>query len=165
MRIKGTVTIDGVTSEIDPTHSFSHYERQWGHFDTTHYLIFWLWLETGEMVESWVYNHDENGRSKTAYASVWHANGLIEAVPVGPNTSATDVETSRVTGKKYFNRFLLDLPAINSTLRIRKWFRHAEVSAVRAGNGTRPISESYVEGEGIWKGNKVKFFGHVEQLV
>lgn len=122
----------------------------------------WLWFETGEYLETWInnpsYGH-EMGRGNTSFVSVWHPNGLTEAVPAGPNTRTSDIYTSPKTKKQYFNKFTLDLPAINSSLNIEKWDRFSEITVVNNGN---PISESYTQGTTFWRGKQVKFVGRVE---
>ncbi|KAJ3342028.1 hypothetical protein HDU93_003550 [Gonapodya sp. JEL0774] len=164
-RIAGTLEVDGTVHKIDPDHSFALFERQWGNFHIgAGYWALWLWLETGEVIISWGMAPTLDGRVKTSFASVWHPNGIHEMIPVGPETRGSDVSTSSVTGLKYFNRVLLDLPARNASFTINKWFRDGELTPTPPTQQYITISESYSEGVGRWNGKDVKFFGHVEQL-
>lgn len=108
---------------------------------------------------SWNIFPDSNGHPESAWASVWHPNGLVEYLPVGEKTSASDVSTS-ASGRQYWNSFVLDLPAINSSLEIRQWSRNAEFVA---DGSPLNLTESYAEGSGVWRGEWTTFVAHVEQ--
>ncbi|CAK1356377.1 unnamed protein product [Cercospora beticola] len=160
LRINGTFTVNGVTSPIDSTQSFAHYGRQYGYFALPSvYWAVWLRFPTGEMLMSWNIFPDSNGHRSSAWASIWHPNGLVEYLPVGGKTSASDVSTS-ASGRQYWNSFVLDLPAINSSLEIQQWTRNAEFVA---DGSPLNLTESYAEGSGVWRGKWTTFVAHVEQ--
>ncbi|CRK41046.1 hypothetical protein BN1723_015846, partial [Verticillium longisporum] len=166
-RLTGTITVDGKSANIDPAQSYALFERQWGNFHIGKgYYALWFYLETGEVLISWNMEPDVNGVSRTAFASVWHPNGLHEMIPVGPESRASEVSTSPATGLKYFNRFFLDLPARDADFTFHKWIPDAELTPTlpEQKNQYITISESYGEGTGRWNGKQVKLQGHVEQL-
>jgi hypothetical protein len=105
------------------------------------------------------------GTSEITFASIWHPNGIHENIPVGSNSIASDI-TSTEFGRRYFNHFVLYLPAKNATFTFKKWVREAEISPVlpEQRDTFTTISESYGEGSGYWNGRQVKVQGHVEQF-
>ncbi|CAN9155603.1 unnamed protein product [Alternaria alternata] len=165
-RVSGTLTVDDVEYEIDTEQSFALFERQWGNFQVGKgYVALWLFLETGEVLNTWCMEPDVEGVTKVAFASVWHPNGLHEMIPVGPDTRFSGAHTSPATGLAYFTTFFLDLPARNACFTFNKWFQDGELEPVEEQrNKYITIMESYGEGEGQWGSEGVKFYGHVEQL-
>lgn len=112
------------THKVDPKESFALFERQWGNFGIEKgYYLLWLFLETGEVLCSWSLVPELDGIAKIAFASIWRPNGPHEMISVGPNNKAEDISTSSKTGVKYFNKFFLDLPAMNASFTFTKWIR------------------------------------------
>ena len=97
-RINGTISVDGQVEEIDFKESYALFERQWGDFFVGQgYYILWLYLETGEVLISWSMEPDyATGTSEITFASIWHPNGIHENVPVGSNSIASDITSTRV---------------------------------------------------------------------
>ena len=147
---------------IDTAQSFGWFERQWGVFGLSGYYAFWLYLSNGLMIHSWILAPTlEMGYGEPAFATVWHPDGLHEVVAVDPSTRAWDIWTSNFSGKKYFNKFLFDLEAHNTSLYVTQTIGESELTPRQGGYN---ISEAYCQGEGKWDGKEVTFFGHVEQL-
>lgn len=165
--MSGTISVDDIEHQIDTEQSFALFERQWGNFQCGKgYVALWLFLETGEVLNTWCMEPNADGISKVAFASVWHPNGLHEMIPVGPATQFSGLEASAASGTEYFTTFNLDLPAREASFRFTKWFQDGELTPVPEQKGKYlSIMESYGEGTGRWNGKEVSFFGHVEQLV
>ena len=165
--MEGTLTIDGNAAKIDTAQSFALFERQWGDFGIgAGYYALWAYLVTGEVLISWSMEPGIDGFAKTAFASVWHPSGLHEMIAVGHRSRASNISTSGTTGIKYFNKFLLDMPARDASFTFDKWIRDGEITPTLAEQRDKyiTISESYSEGVGRWNGKEVRFFGHIEQL-
>ncbi|KAJ6018551.1 hypothetical protein N7522_002015 [Penicillium canescens] len=122
-----------------PGYSRGYFERQWGEFGISggHYG-YWLYLSNGLMVHKWVVG-----------PTVEHPNGVHEVVEVGRNTTAFNVN--------------LDIPSRQARLDINQLIRESELRPLPGANGYN-ISEAYAQGEGVWEGELVKFYGHLEQL-
>ncbi|KAG8160477.1 hypothetical protein KVR01_010013 [Diaporthe batatas] len=168
LQVEGTVTVNGTALEIDSSQSFGFLERQYGLFSVgpKGFILFWLYLPSGEFVHIWVVSPHEDGTGDAALATVWHPNGLHQNVPVDMNTTRAWDESVGATGRRYFNKFQVGLPAINASFTINKWIRDAECAppAAAAAAGVTPLSESYCDGEALWNGETVPVFGHCEQL-
>ncbi|RSL66750.1 hypothetical protein CEP54_003550 [Fusarium duplospermum] len=118
----------------------------------------------GEVFIVWGLAPDIKGKFSQGFASFWHPNGLHEMIPVGPESRCSDISVSPATGVKYFNHFLIDLPARNASIKFKKWIRNAELLPEPPLKEYITISESYAEGTVFWNGKEFSFFGHVEQL-
>ena len=163
MRLNGTLVVDGETKKVDPFQSFSLFERQTGIYDLNNgYIAYWLYLSNGAVIQSWILTPDLTGFGTSAIASVWYSNGVHEMVPVDSGTKAWDRWKSPESGKIYFNKFCLSLGARNARFEVRKLFQETELRPA-AGYDGPIISESYVQGEGIWDGQRVTVYGHVEE--
>lgn len=166
-RINGTITVNNTTKTIDTTESFALFERQWGDFYTPGgYYATWAYLQTGEVLISWIIEPDLHGVGNYSFLSVFHPSGLHEMMPVGPASYASDITRGSVTGRKYFNNVFIDLPARGANLSYTTVVRDAEIAPLLETQRTTyiNISESYIEGMAFWNGKEVPFFGHIEHL-
>ncbi|KAI9738282.1 MAG: hypothetical protein M1834_008780 [Cirrosporium novae-zelandiae] len=152
MRLNGTITIGGEALQktmMNPSAFLS---------------VNGLYLSNGLMIHSWIVGPTmEVPYGVPAFATVWHPNGLHEVVPVDSTSNASDIWTSNFSGKKYFNNFVFGLSARNASLNIKQIVINGDVSPLPGTQGYN-ISEAYGQGEGVWDGEEVQFFGHVEQL-
>jgi hypothetical protein len=165
LRLNGTITIDGEEIAIDHNHSRGYFERQWGEFGISggHYG-YWLYLSNGLMIHGWVVAPTvEQPFGVPAWATVWHPNGVHEVVEVGKNTTAFDVWKSEYSGLDYFKQVELDIPSRQAKFDIHQLIRESELRPLSGTDGYN-ISEAYAQGQGVWEGEPVTFFGHLEQL-
>ncbi|KAJ5821920.1 uncharacterized protein N7525_011204 [Penicillium rubens] len=165
LRLNGTITIDGEEIAVDHDQSRGYFERQWGEFGISggHYG-YWLYLSNGLMIHGWVVSPTtEQPFGVPAWATVWHPNGVHEVVEVGKNTTAFDVWKSEYSGRNYFNQVELDIPSRQARFDIHQLIRESEVRPLSGTDGYN-ISEAYAQGQGVWEGEPVTFFGHLEQL-
>jgi hypothetical protein len=165
MRINGTINVDNQTQRINSNQSFAWFERQTGFFGIPGgHLGFWLYLSNGIMLHVWTLAPDIEGNlSQRAWATVWHPDGLHEVVEIGDASKACDRWTSPTTRLNYFSRFQLSIPSKNATFSVQQYPAHGEVTAGKGYDGYN-ITEAYGQGSGVWSGENVTFFGHVEQL-
>ncbi|KAH7378179.1 hypothetical protein BKA64DRAFT_728495 [Cadophora sp. MPI-SDFR-AT-0126] len=129
-------------------------------------MLFGFISKPGKFSFHGLWSRTLNGVAKTAFASIWHPNGLHEMIPVGPKSRGWDITTSQTTGNKYFNSFFLDLLARNASFTFHKWVRQAELIPILPEqlNVHINISESYGEGTAQWNGKNIRIQGHIEQL-
>lgn len=73
-------------------------------------------------------------------------------------------ERNERTGKLYFNKFELMFSTRNASLRVTKFARDALLHPIANYPGVLNVSEAYAQGQGIWEGEPVEIFGHVEQI-
>jgi hypothetical protein len=165
LRVDGELTVDGVPVEIDRTESFAFFERQSGTFRIPGgHLGFWLYLSNGIMIHCWTLAPTLEGTlSQRAWATVWHPDGLHEVAEIGPASRALNRWVSSLSGLIYFTDFILDIPTRNSSLNIAQSAKLSEATPAKGYEGYN-ITEAYGQGYGIWEGEEVTFFGHVEQL-
>ncbi|KAG2024240.1 hypothetical protein GB937_003887 [Aspergillus fischeri] len=165
LRLNGTLTVNGEEIAIDCDQSRGYFERQWGEFGISggHYG-YWLYLSNGLMIHGWVVGPTiEQPFGVPAWATVWHPNGVHEVVEVGKNTTAFDVWKSEYSGLDYFKQVKLDIPTRQARFNIHQLIRESELRPLSGTDGYN-ISEAYAQGEGVWEGEHVTFFGHLEQL-
>lgn len=164
MRLNGTLTVNGEVLQVDYNQSFAYMERQAGTFDLSGYYAFWLYLSNGLMIHSWVVGPTlDVPYGVPSFATVWYPNGLHEVVSVDPTSTASDIWISNSTRKTYFNKFVFNLSAKNASLTIEQAVRNRELGPLPGTQGYT-ISEAYGQGSGVWDGEEVQFFGHIEQL-
>ena len=165
LRLNGTITIHGEEIAIDHNHSRGYFERQWGEFGISggHYG-YWLYLSNGLMIHGWVVGPTmEQPFGVPAWATVWHPNGVHEVVEVGKSTTAFDVWKSEYSGLDYFKQVELDIPSRQARFDIHQLIRESELRPLSGTDGYN-ISEAYAQGQGVWEGESVTCFGHLEQL-
>lgn len=151
--------------EIDHRQSRGYFERQWGQFGIAggHYG-YWLYLSNGLMVHGWVVSPTvDEPFGVPAWATIWHPNGLHEVVEVDNTTRAFDIWKSEYSGHNYFTEFVLKLNCRNARFNIHQLIKKSELRALPGTQGYN-ITEAYGYGEGVWDGQNVTFYGHIEQL-
>ena len=161
MTVNGSFTVGGKKLQIDSENSFGYFERQWGFFNLdAGYYALWAYLPNGDFMQIWVVAPDVTGRGSSAITTVWHPDGRHEIVEAD-FVRASDIWVSKETGKNYFTEFEIGISTTNTRLRLRQLSQATEVLPENETGSI--ISEAYSEGEGIWEGQPVKFFGHAEQ--
>ncbi|KAI6778733.1 uncharacterized protein J7T54_000767 [Emericellopsis cladophorae] len=165
LHLEGTITFEGEKLEIDCAESRGYFERQTGNFGISGgHWGFWLYLSNGLFVHGWVVTPTiENPAGKEAWATVWHPNGMTEVLEVDNTTSAWNIWKSEATGNNYFQDFRLDLSQRQASINLHQLIRKSEITPLPDTRGYN-ITEAYGQGDGIWEGQNVTWWGHIEQL-
>lgn len=113
-------------------------------------------------MHTWALAPDVNGHTSSTISTVLHPDGRHEVLAVD-FTSGSGLWVSEKTGRNYFTEFEVGSSTAKTRLRVRQHSQEGTEARPDSGEGII-VSESYVEGEGIWEGEPVQFFGHMEQL-
>jgi hypothetical protein len=164
LQLEGTITYKGEQMAIDSCESRGYFERQTGSFGISGgHWGFWLYLSNGLFVHGWVVTPTiENPAGQEAWATVWHPNGITEVLEVDNTTDAWNVFQSEA-GKNYFQDFRLDLSQRQASFNMHQLIKEGEITPLPDTRGYN-ISETYGQGDGVWEGQNVTWWGHIEQL-
>lgn len=160
----GTLTLAGHTTSVTGKSWMDH---QWGTWDWTR-LTKWTWmgiqLGNGTKIDLWDL-FDTHGEGH--WATVLQPDGTHQIVTVRPLAPhATDFQTSPLTGQRYAGKWLVEIPALHTSLTVtaRPVLQelHAEASftqgvnnsaaTVRGTDHGHPVTgKAYVEQLGTWR--------------
>jgi predicted secreted hydrolase len=164
LQTSGTLTVDGKSSVVTGK---SWMDRQWGTWDWAK-LDKWTWisvqLDNGESINL-TDLFDKSGEEH--WATVLHPDGSESVVSVTPLAAgATDFQTSPTTGQRYAGKWIVEIPSLNTRLKVTATPTLQEVQAESpvtpgideaASTATgfyqhKPVTgKAYVEQFGIWK--------------
>ncbi|KAH7129577.1 hypothetical protein B0J13DRAFT_679252 [Dactylonectria estremocensis] len=173
-RTSGTLTVNGTEIELDPNHSITWFDRQWG--GQTSPIVTtksstgaasWHWFQlhisscgscstTKVLLSGWVVTY-ENG-PKAQFATVRQSPGVQQVLAISSMDATGRTWTSPYTNITYEQDFKLKLGD-------GSYFKLAVVTEdqeMHSDNGASPAYEGYLEFTGIYQGHAVSGFGLVE---
>lgn len=177
METKGTFTLNGkkltVTGE-------SFFDRQWVNFPpivlTNDFK--WSWfainLDNGYVITVWdVIWKEEDGEAEQSFASVLSpegANITADVVPLAKN--ASDIWESPVSGRKYNNKWIIEIPSLDTKLEVETTKHGHEMlssaAMARPEGQQKPLHglehnmQTPANAKGIFQGKEVTGICHME---